>query len=47
MIFIGNCRYEPDGLAPSRRERLDDGLLECAWSTARRLWRASAWSWPS
>lgn len=28
MIFIGNCRYEPDGLAPSWRERLDDGLLD-------------------
>jgi len=28
MIFIGNCRYHPDGLAPSWRERLDDGLLD-------------------
>ncbi len=28
MIFIGNCRYEPDGLAPSWRDRLDDGLLD-------------------
>lgn len=28
MIFIGNCRYEPDGFAPSRRVRLDDGQLD-------------------
>ena len=28
MIFIGNCRYEPDGFAPSRRTRLDDGQLD-------------------
>ncbi|HVE99656.1 MAG TPA: phosphatase PAP2 family protein [Mycobacteriales bacterium] len=28
MIFIGNCRYHPDGFAPSWRERLDDGLLD-------------------
>jgi undecaprenyl-diphosphatase len=28
MIFIGNCRYEPTGFAPSRRSRLDDGQLD-------------------
>ena len=28
MIFIGNCGYEPQGLAPSWRDRLDDGLLD-------------------
>ncbi|HEX2053118.1 MAG TPA: diacylglycerol kinase family protein [Actinomycetota bacterium] len=28
MIFIGNCRYQPSGFAPSWRERLDDGLLD-------------------
>ncbi|MGH9085463.1 MAG: diacylglycerol/lipid kinase family protein [Acidimicrobiales bacterium] len=28
MIFIGNCRYKPDGFAPSRRSRLDDGQLD-------------------
>jgi undecaprenyl-diphosphatase len=28
LIFIGNCRYRPDGLAPSWRERLDDGQLD-------------------
>jgi undecaprenyl-diphosphatase len=28
MIFIGNCRYEPSGLGPSWRPRLDDGRLD-------------------
>jgi undecaprenyl-diphosphatase len=28
MIFIGNCRYRPDGFAPSVRPRLDDGQLD-------------------
>lgn len=28
MIFIGNCRYLPDGFAPSTRPRLDDGQLD-------------------
>jgi undecaprenyl-diphosphatase len=28
MIFIGNCRYDPPGFAPSWRERLDDGVLD-------------------
>lgn len=28
MVFIGNCRYEPAGFAPSRRRRLDDGQLD-------------------
>ncbi|CAA9221409.1 MAG: hypothetical protein AVDCRST_MAG50-599 [uncultured Acidimicrobiales bacterium] len=28
MIFIGNCRYHPEGFAPSWRERLDDGQLD-------------------
>ena len=28
MIFIGNCRYHPQGFAPSWRERLDDGRLD-------------------
>jgi diacylglycerol kinase family enzyme/membrane-associated phospholipid phosphatase len=26
--FVGNCRYEPSGFAPSWRPRLDDGLLD-------------------
>jgi diacylglycerol kinase family enzyme len=28
MVFIGNCRYHPDGFAPAWRERLDDGVLD-------------------
>lgn len=28
MVFIGNCRYHPDGFAPAWRERLDDGALD-------------------
>ncbi|MET0728705.1 MAG: diacylglycerol kinase family protein [Acidimicrobiales bacterium] len=28
LAWIGNCRYAPDGFAPSWRERLDDGLLD-------------------
>lgn len=26
--FVGNCRYEPSGIAPSWRPRLDDGRLD-------------------
>jgi diacylglycerol kinase family enzyme len=28
MIFVGNCRYEPSGLGPSWRPRLDDRGLD-------------------
>ena len=28
MIFVGNCRYHPDGFGPSWRERLDDGIVD-------------------
>jgi len=28
MIFIGNCEYQPPGLAPNTRPRLDDGLFD-------------------
>jgi diacylglycerol kinase family enzyme len=28
MMFIGNCRYQPHGFAPSWRPRLDDGRLD-------------------
>ncbi|HEY3021386.1 MAG TPA: phosphatase PAP2 family protein [Solirubrobacteraceae bacterium] len=28
MVFIGNCRHEPSGFAPSWRPQLDDGLLD-------------------
>ena len=27
-VFIGNCGYEPEGMAPTWRERLDDGQLD-------------------
>jgi undecaprenyl-diphosphatase len=38
MIFIGNCRYLPDGFAPSRRVRLDDGLLDLRLIDAGHPW---------
>lgn len=28
MVFVGNCRHEPAGVAPSWRPRLDDGVLD-------------------
>jgi undecaprenyl-diphosphatase len=28
LAFIGNCRYLPEGMAPTWRERLDDGQLD-------------------
>jgi diacylglycerol kinase family enzyme len=28
VAFVGNCAYRPDGLAPTWRDRLDDGLLD-------------------
>lgn len=34
--FIGNCRYRTRALAPSRRERLDDGVLDVRVLSARR-----------
>jgi undecaprenyl-diphosphatase len=44
MVFIGNCRYQPSGFAPSWRENLDDGELDIRivdgarpWSRARLL----------
>ncbi|HEX7277170.1 MAG TPA: diacylglycerol kinase family protein, partial [Acidimicrobiales bacterium] len=43
MVFIGNCRYHPDGFGPSWRERLDDGMLDIRivhghpWSRVRLL----------
>ncbi|MEO6318629.1 MAG: diacylglycerol kinase family protein [Acidimicrobiales bacterium] len=38
MIFIGNCRYKPDGFAPSRRHRLDDGQLDIRIIDAGHPW---------
>jgi undecaprenyl-diphosphatase len=44
MVFIGNCRYDPPGFAPSWRPCLDDGQLDIRivdgshpWSRARLL----------
>jgi undecaprenyl-diphosphatase len=34
MIFIGNCEYQPAGLVPSSRARLDDGLLDVRYIDA-------------
>ena len=28
LLFVGNCLYQPAGLAPSQRRRLDDGCLD-------------------
>ncbi len=28
IVFVGNCRYLPEGMAPTWRERLDDGRLD-------------------
>ena len=36
VIFIGNCRYEPAGAAPSVRVRLDDGRLDVRLLDASR-----------
>lgn len=33
-VFAGNCRYRPEGIAPVRRERLDDGLLDIRFARA-------------
>lgn len=41
MIFIGNCRYLPDGFAPSRRPRLDDGQLDIRLIDAGHPWSRS------
>jgi undecaprenyl-diphosphatase len=34
LAFIGNCRYSPSGLAPTSRDRLDDGLLDMRFIVA-------------
>ncbi|MFC4060130.1 bifunctional phosphatase PAP2/diacylglycerol kinase family protein [Planomonospora corallina] len=34
LVFVGNCRYEVRGAAPTRRERLEDGLLDVRILTA-------------
>lgn len=38
-IFVGNCRYEPGGLAPAYRPSLRDGLLDVrVLHAGRRVW---------
>ncbi|MGY1703955.1 bifunctional phosphatase PAP2/diacylglycerol kinase family protein [Geodermatophilus sp. SYSU D00697] len=34
ILFVGNCRYTPRGLAPAWRPRLDDGLLDVQYLRA-------------
>ncbi|HET7483027.1 MAG TPA: diacylglycerol kinase family protein [Actinomycetota bacterium] len=38
MAFIGNCRYDPSGFAPTRRTRLDDGLLDFRYVDGSHPW---------
>jgi diacylglycerol kinase family enzyme len=38
MIFVGNCRYEPAGFAPTWRESLDDGELDVRLVDASQPW---------
>lgn len=38
LLFIGNCRFTADGVAPSRRARLDDGVLDVRLVHAERPW---------
>jgi diacylglycerol kinase family enzyme/membrane-associated phospholipid phosphatase len=37
-VFIGNCTFAPQGIAPSRRERLDDGLFDVRVVSADAPW---------
>ncbi|MGE2731975.1 bifunctional phosphatase PAP2/diacylglycerol kinase family protein [Mycolicibacterium vaccae] len=40
LFFLGNCSYLPSGFAPSRRTRMDDGLIDVRiLETGRRLAR--------
>ncbi|SDC39734.1 undecaprenyl-diphosphatase [Geodermatophilus telluris] len=34
VLFVGNCRYTPRGLAPAWRPRLEDGLLDVQYLRA-------------
>lgn len=38
MVFIGNCRYDPPGFAPSWRPCLDDGQLDIRIVDGTRPW---------
>lgn len=38
LLFVGNGRFAAEGLAPSRRRRLDDGCLDIRLVDAERSW---------
>lgn len=38
LVFVGNCRYEGEGVAPAWRRRLDDGLLDVRMVDAEHPW---------
>lgn len=38
LVFVGNCRYEQEGIAPAWRRRLDDDLLDVRIVHADRRW---------
>jgi undecaprenyl-diphosphatase len=38
MTFIGNCRYQPSGFAPTWRERLDDESLDFRYIDGSSPW---------
>jgi undecaprenyl-diphosphatase len=38
MAFIGNCRYQPSGFAPTWRERMDDGLIDFRYVQGSDRW---------
>lgn len=38
LRFVGNRRYVAEGIAPARRHRLDDGLLDPSLVSAERPW---------
>ncbi len=38
LIFFGNCRYSPAGVAPREREEMADGLIDVRLLEARKGW---------
>jgi undecaprenyl-diphosphatase len=38
LLFIGNCCFAPHGIAPTRRTRVDDGLLDVRLVSAEVSW---------
>lgn len=45
MVFVGNCRHDPDGFAPMWRDRLDDGRLDVRILDASRSWARTRLIW--